>query len=142
MLPDVNLLLYAHNTLDPKHEAARRWWDARLAGPDGIGLAWIVIIGFIRLGTHPRVFATPFRPDQAIERVAEWLSLPHVTIIHPSQQHFTLLAELIKKAGTAGNLTTDAHLAALAMERGLILQTTDAGFARFAGLKWNNPLHG
>ena len=69
-----------------------------------------------------------------------WLELSHVKIIHPSAQHFTLLAHLIEKVGTAGNLTTDAHLAALAIERGLILQTTDADFARFPGLKWNNPL--
>ena len=140
VLPDVNLLLYAHNTLDPKHEAARCWWDERLAGPDGIGLAWIVILGFIRLGTHPRVFTAPFHPEQAVERVAEWLSLPHVKIIHPSDRHFTVLAKLIEHLGTAGNLTTDAHLAALAIERGLILQTTDADFARFPGLKWENPL--
>ncbi len=140
VLPDVNLLLYAHNTLDPKHEAARCWWDSCLAGSDGVGLAWIVILGFIRLSTHPRVFTTPFRPGQATERVAEWLSLPHIKIIHPSDRHFALLADLIKKAGTAGNLTTAAHLVALAIERGLILQTTDADFARFPGLKWKNPL--
>jgi hypothetical protein len=72
--------------------------------------------------------------------VRTWLEQPHVKIIHPSDQHFDLLADLIKRVGTAGNLTTDAHLAALAIERGLILQTTDADFARFAGLKWNNPL--
>jgi uncharacterized protein len=140
ILPDVNLLLYAHNTLDPKHEAARCWWDAHLAGRAGIGLAWVVLLGFIRLSTHPRVFTTPFRPSEVTGRIAEWLSLPHVKIIHPSDQHFTVLAALIEKAGTAGNLTTDAHLAALAIERGLILQTTDADFARFPGLKWHNPL--
>jgi len=140
ILPDVNLLLYAYNTLDPKHEAARRWWDGCLAGPAGIGLAWVVILGFVRLSTHSRAFINPFRPQEALERVAEWLSLPHVSIIHPSAGHLVRLTELVSQAGTAGNLTTDAHLAALAMERGLVLHTTDADFARFQGLKWKNPL--
>lgn len=142
ILPDVNLLLYAHNTLDPKHEAAHRWWNECLAGPEGIGLAWVVLLGFVRLSTHPRIFTDPFRPEEALERVAEWLSLPHVSIIHPSSAHLVRFSELVSRAGTAGNLTTDAHLAALAMERGLVLHTTDADFTRFHGLKSRNPLKG
>lgn len=140
ILPDINLLIYAHNTLDPNHEAARRWWDERLAGPEGVGLAWIVLLGFIRLSTHPRVFITPFQPEEALERVTEWLSLPHVAIIHPQDSHLDHFGKLISQAGVAGNLTTDAHLAALAIEHDLVLCTTDADFARFPGLKWMNPL--
>lgn len=140
ILPDVNLLIYAHNALDPRHEAARRWWDERLAGPEGVGLAWVVLLGFIRLSTHPRVFHTPFGPVEALERVEEWLSLPHVAILQPEGSHFTTLNALLRQAGAAGNLTTDAHLAALAIDHNLILHTTDADFARFPGLKWMNPL--
>ena len=78
--------------------------------------------------------------QDALGRVEEWLSLPHIHLIHPAPGHFATWSSLLKGIGTAGNLTTDAHLAALAIERGLILQTTDADFARFPGLKWNNPL--
>lgn len=140
ILPDVNLLIYAHNALDPNHDAARRWWDGRLAGPEGVGLAWIVLLAFIRLSTHPRVFVSPFRPDEALARVEEWLGLPHVTILQPKESHFRRLNTLLQQAGTAGNLTTDAHLAALAIEHDIVLCTTDADFARFPGLKWQNPL--
>ncbi len=140
ILPDVNLLLYAHNTLDSNHEAARKWWDQCLAGPMGVKLAWVVILGFIRLSTHPRIFTHPFLPDEALERVQEWLTLPHVAIIHPSEAHLEKLSGLIRQAGTAGNLTTDAHLATLAIERGLVLHTTDVDFSRFSGLRWKNPL--
>lgn len=140
ILPDVNLLLYAHNTEDSQHHQAREWWDEQLAGSEGVGLAWSVILGFIRLSTHSRVFYSPFRPKEALERVEEWVSLPHIFVIHPSETHLTQLSTLLQQVGTAGNLTTDAHLAALAIERGLILHTTDADFARFPGLKWKNPL--
>lgn len=98
------------------------------------------MLGFIRLLTNPRIYDNPYSPTEILAIVQTWLELPHVKIIHPSAQHFALLATLIEHVGTAGNLTTDAHLAALAIERGLILQTTDADFARFPGLKWNNPL--
>lgn len=109
-------------------------------GPGGVMLSWVVILGFIRLSTHPRVFVRPYMPSDALERVREWLSLPHVTIIHPSESHLEKLSGLLGETGVAGNLTTDAHIAALAMERGLVLFTTDADFARFSGLKWRNPL--
>jgi toxin-antitoxin system PIN domain toxin len=98
------------------------------------------VLGFIRLATNPRIFANPYSASEVLAIVGTWLEQPQVKIVHPSDQHFTLLAKLINEIGTAGNLTTDAHLAALAIERGLILQTTDADFARFPGLKWNNPL--
>ena len=140
ILPDVNLLIYAHNIRAAKHVAALRWWNRCLQGHDGVALAWVVILGFVRIATHPKVFQHPLAVADTMARVEEWLSLPHIHLIHPAQTHFETWSSLLNQIGTAGNLTTDAHLAALAIERGLILQTTDADFARFPGLKWHNPL--
>jgi len=140
VLPDVNLLIYAHNLRAPYHQKALHWWNQCLQGPEGVVLAWVVILGFVRIATHPKIFARPMTVEDATGRVEEWLSLPHVQISHPGKSHFTTWSSLLREIGTAGNLTTDAHLAALAIERGLILQTTDADFTRFPGLKWNNPL--
>jgi uncharacterized protein len=140
VLPDINLLIYAHNLRAPHHQKALYWWNECLQGHEGVALAWVVILGFVRLTTHPKVFAHPLTVEGAVERVEEWLSLPHIHLVHPAPTHFTTWSNLLKRVGTAGNLTTDTHLAALAIDRGLILQTTDADFARFPGLKWNNPL--
>ncbi len=140
ILPDVNLLIFAHNPDAPLHTLARDWWDACLSGPEGVALAWVGMLGFIRITTNPRLHTNPFTPSDACERVDEWLSLPHFQIVHPAPDHFPRIRSLLENLGTAGNLTTDAHLAALAIERGLILHTSDADFARFPGLKWINPL--
>ncbi|HEY5791974.1 MAG TPA: type II toxin-antitoxin system VapC family toxin [Chthoniobacterales bacterium] len=140
ILPDVNLLIYAHNVRAPHHSQALDWWNECLAGPNGVALAWVAILGFVRICTHPKTFERPLAVAEATGRVEEWLSLPHVQLIHPSPNHFQKWSELLRQLGTAGNLTTDAHLAALAIERGLILHTTDADFSRFPGLKWKNPL--
>jgi hypothetical protein len=140
ILPDINLLIYAYDESSKDHASAKSWWEDRLNGSQMIGLSWVTLLGFIRLLTNPRIYRNPYSPPEALAIVESWLEQPQVKIIHPAEQHFRLLAELIRQAGTAGNLTTDAHLAALAIERGLILQTTDADFARFPGLKWENPL--
>ena len=140
ILPDVNLLVYAHDETSKHHARARQWWENQLNGQRLVGLSWAVVLGFIRLLTNPRIFRNPYSPQEILAIVGTWLEQPHVRIIHPSDRHFSLFAGLIENIGTAGNLTTDAHLAALAIERGLILQTTDADFARFPGLKWKNPL--
>jgi hypothetical protein len=140
ILVDVNLLVYAHDESSKLHPQARLWWETQLNGSQLIGLSWVGVLGFIRLLTNPRIFENPFSPPEILEIVRTWLEQPHVKIIHPSEQHFSRLAKLIEQVGTAGNLTTDAHLAALAIERGLILHTTDADFSRFPGLKWKNPL--
>lgn len=139
-LPDVNLLVYAHNLRAPRHDDALAWWNRCLQGSEGVALAWAVVLGFVRIVTHPRIFPRPMSSEDALGRVEEWLALPHIHLIQPSPKHFIIWSSLLRHVGTAGNLTTDAHLAALAIERGLILQTTDADFARFPGLKWNNPL--
>ena len=140
ILPDINLLIYAHDPRAAHHQRALQWWNQCLQGHEGAALAWVVILGFVRIATHPKVSARPMTVEDAIGRVEEWLSMPHIHLIHPAKSHFQTWSSLLRGVGTAGNLTTDAHLAALAIERGLILQTTDADFARFPGLKWNNPL--
>jgi len=140
ILLDVNLLVYAYDANSRQHTQARQWWENQLNGSQMIGLSWVAVLGFIRLLTNPRIYQQPYSAEDVVAIVDSWLQQPHVKIIHPSDQHFTKLAGLLRHLGTAGNLTTDAHLAVLAMERGLILQTTDADFARFPGLKWNNPL--
>ncbi|HRY48619.1 MAG TPA: type II toxin-antitoxin system VapC family toxin [Candidatus Paceibacterota bacterium] len=140
LLPDINLLIYAHNTRALHHQRALDWWNQCLQGPEGVALAWVVILGFVRIATHPRVFERPMTVEDAVGRVEEWLGLPHIQVVHPPQTHIQTWSSLLRRLGTAGNLTTDAHLAALAIDRGLILQTTDADFSRFPGLKWHNPI--
>jgi toxin-antitoxin system PIN domain toxin len=140
VLPDINLLIYAHHTRATHHQKAFEWWNRCLQGHEGVALAWVVILGFVRIATQPKIFSNPMTVEDAVGRVEEWLTLPHIHLVQPAQSHFVTWSSLLKHIGTAGNLATDAHLAALAIERGLILQTTDADFARFPGLKWKNPL--
>lgn len=139
ILPDVNLLVHAHNSDSAVHEPARLWWDRCLAGTEGVGLAWIVMLGFIRITTHPRVLVRPLPVGAVLDRIESWLRLPHVHVPQPSTRHFSGLRASLEGIGTAGNLTTDAHLATLAMQRGYVLYTTDTDFMRFQGLRWINP---
>ena len=139
ILPDVNVLVHAHNADSSVHEAARRWWDDCLAGPQGIGLAWAALLGFVRITTNRRIVARPLAVRDVMVRMQDWLELPHVHIAQPSETHFVRLRALLERLGTAANLTTDAHLAVLAMERGYVLYSTDTDFGRFAGLRWVNP---
>jgi uncharacterized protein len=139
ILPDVNVLVHAHNADSAVHAAARRWWDECLAGSQGIGLAWAVLLGFVRITTNRKIVARPLSPADVMARIERWLALPQVHIAQPSDQHFVRLRAELERLGTAGNLTTDAHLAVLAMERGYVLCSTDADFARFPALRWVNP---
>jgi uncharacterized protein len=139
ILPDVNVLVHAHNADSAVHERARRWWDACLSGTEGVGLAWAVILGFVRISTNRRVVARPLAVHDVMERLETWLALPHVHVARPADTHFTRLRAELERLGAAANLTTDAHLAVLAMERGYVLYSTDADFARFADLRWVNP---
>ena len=139
ILPDVNVLVHAHNIDSSVHEKARRWWDACLAGTEGIGLAWAAVLGFLRITTNRRVVAQPLSVRDVMARLETWLAMPHVHIAQPSDSHFARLRAQLERIGTAGNLTTDAHLAVLAMERGYVLYSTDTDFARFEGLRWVNP---
>jgi len=139
ILPDVNVLVHAHNADSAVHQKARAWWDACLAGVEGIGLAWAAVLGFIRITTNRKVVARPLPVETVMAQLEGWLALPHVHIAQPSDTHFARLRVELERLGAAGNLTTDAHLAVLAMERGYVLYSTDADFARFSGLRWVNP---
>jgi toxin-antitoxin system PIN domain toxin len=140
ILPDVNLPIYAYNSDSPLHPAARRWWEQTLGGPEAVGLAWISLIAFVRITTHERIFQNPLPVATAITHVKSWMAVPNVRILTPGDSHGRLLFDFLERTGTAGNLTTDAHLAALAMEYQATLATTDKDFSRFPGLKWINPL--
>jgi toxin-antitoxin system PIN domain toxin len=139
ILPDVNVLVHAHNADSAVHQRARIWWDACLSGVEGVGLAWAAMLGFVRISTNRRVVARPLPVDDVMQRLQSWLELPHVHIAQPSDTHFMRLRAELERLGTAANLTTDAHLAVIAMERGYVLYSTDADFARFGALRWVNP---
>lgn len=141
-LPDVNLLLYAHNRADARHEPAREWWEGLLNGTQPVALCWMAINGFIRVSTHPRVFEKPLQAKQAAGYVREWLKQSNALLIEPGPAFPEIFLGYIESLGSGGNLTTDAYLAALAVEHQSELQTSDQGFARFRGLRWRNPLKG
>jgi toxin-antitoxin system PIN domain toxin len=139
-LPDVNLLLHAVDAGSARHEPARAWVEERLSGTETFALAWVVLQAFIRLTTSSRVFQSPLTTPEALDLVDGWLAQPCARVVHPTSRHAIVLRELLEPLGTAGNLTTDAHLAALAIEHGAELCSTDRDFSRFTGLRWANPL--
>jgi toxin-antitoxin system PIN domain toxin len=139
ILPDVNVLVHAHNADSAVHTQARQWWDHCLSGSEGIGLAWATLLGFIRVTTNRKIVQRPLPVAEVTAQIATWLELPHIHVAQPSDTHFARLRAELDRLGTAANLTTDAHLAVLAMERGYVLYTTDRDFARFRGLRWSNP---
>jgi uncharacterized protein len=140
ILVDTNLLLYAHVATFPEHNAARTWLDDRLSGTAPVGLPWPTLLGFVRLISNPRVFERPEPVARAWHQVEQWLDCPPAWIPHPTDQHRAVLASLLAHVGNPANLVPDAHLAALALEHGLILCSTDGDFARFPRLRWENPL--
>jgi toxin-antitoxin system PIN domain toxin len=140
ILVDANLLLYAEDALSPQHETARTWWDSQLSGASPVCLSWGVLCAFIRISTNSRVYDRPLNLDQATSRLQSWLDQPCVRLVHPTERHWTVLQELLKEGQALGNLVTDAHLAALAVQHGCTLMSTDGDFARFPKLKWSNPL--
>ncbi|MCE9556897.1 MAG: type II toxin-antitoxin system VapC family toxin [Planctomycetes bacterium] len=141
-LIDLNILLYAVNSDAAHHTRVRAWWENALDGQEPIGLAWVVLLGFLRLATSPRVFVTPLTPADAMARVDAWLGHENTRVVTEPEEHWGLLQELLLEAGTAGNLTTDAHLASLAIAHGATLVSCDADFGRFAQLRWENPTAG
>lgn len=140
IIPDINLLLYAHNEAAPYHASARKWWSNCLNNSEPVALPWIVSLGFIRLTTHPRVLTDPLSPEQAIDYVSSWMVRPNVLVIEPGKTFHTHFFGYLKALGTGGNLTTDAYLAALAVEHQAELHSNDTDFYRFNGLRWRNPL--
>jgi toxin-antitoxin system PIN domain toxin len=140
-LPDVNLLVYAANESAVQHAPAHAWIEETLSGRETVAFAWPVMIGFVRVITNPRVLQQPWDAEQALTVVEGWLAQPPATVVHPTVRHAAVLRDLLLALGTAGNLTSDAHLAALAIEHGATLCSCDNDFSRFAGLRWVDPLH-
>jgi uncharacterized protein len=140
ILVDVNLLIYAHMSASPQHDAARAWLDEQLNGSTNVGLPWHTLLGFVRMVSNRRVVQRPVSLAYAWDLVEAWLDLPHIWIPQPTDRHRELLGSLLPHTGGQANLVPDAHLAALALEHGLILCSTDGDFARFPYLRWENPL--
>ena len=141
ILVDSNILLYAEDALSPHHDAAREWWDGQLSGTSPVCLCWTVIGAFVRLGTNPRIFENPLPLKAAIARVQSWLRQPCTRLIYSTERHWSVYQDLLIVGQAIGNLVTDAHLAALALQHGCELMSTDADFARFRKLRWTNPLN-
>ena len=139
-LPDLNLFLYAFDETSARHAAARKWVEETLSGTETVAFAWAVLLGFVRLATNPSLFARPLGGGEAFDAIDGWLEQPCATVVHPTGRHSAILRDLLAPLGTAGNLTGDAHLAALAIEHGAELCSCDIDFARFAGLQWSDPL--
>jgi toxin-antitoxin system PIN domain toxin len=141
-LLDANLLLYAVDRDSPRHGAARSWIERQLSGQETVGLSWGVLLAVLRLSTSPRVFARPLSLNRAFDVVNAWLAEPCVVVVHPGDRHAAVMRQLLEPLGTAGNLVSDAHLAALAIEHGAELCSCDTDFARFPGVRWLDPLTG
>jgi toxin-antitoxin system PIN domain toxin len=137
---DVNLLIYAVNQDSPDHHTAKSWLEAAVSGTETVGLPWIVLLAFLRLTTRTGLFQKPLPVDAAFDIVDAWLQQPSVTVPEPTARHLQTIRDLISPLGTGGNLTSDAHLAALAIEHGAELCSTDNDFGRFSRLRWRNPL--
>lgn len=139
ILVDANLLIYATMSGTPQHAAARSWLDEKLNGRFQVGLSWSSLLAFLRITSNPRLFEQPMALEDALHQVSAWLSVPVVWIPVPTERHYELVSSLLANE-TRSDLVTDAHQAALALEHGLVLCSTDGDFERFAGLRWENPL--
>ena len=139
-LLDANLLLYALNEDAPNHLRAKTWLEEVLSGTEVVAFAWTVLLAFLRLSTRTAAFPRPLSVNEAVSIVDLWLAQPCAQVVHPTDRHLQVLKRLMAPLGTGGNLTTDAHLAALAIEHGAELCSCDNDFRRFPGLRWVNPL--
>jgi toxin-antitoxin system PIN domain toxin len=139
VIVDANVLLYAVDRVSAHHDPARSWLDAALAGTEAVGLAWIALLAFIRIGTNASILPHPMTADEATGQVETWLGAPAAVVAQPTPRHASLLRGLLRDSGTAGNLTTDAHLAALAVEHGADIVSYDRDFARFPGVRHRLP---
>lgn len=140
--PDVNILVHAINADAPQHTAALQWLENAYREPAGIGFAWVALLGFVRITTRRGILPAPLSIEDALGLVDDWLNHPHARILNPTDRHAALLARLLIGAGRGGNLVTDAHLAAIAIEHGATLGSFDHDFERFAGLRLERlPAH-
>lgn len=140
ILVDVNLLIYAVNEDSPQYKKAKAWLETTMAGTETVGLPWIVLLAFLRVTTRPGFFRNPLSQTAAFDLIEAWLEQPCVIIPEPTLRHLQVMRGLLANLGTAGNLTTDAYLAALAIEHRAQLCSTDSDFTRFPGLRSSNPL--
>jgi toxin-antitoxin system PIN domain toxin len=140
ILVDANILIYATDSNSERHTVATGWLDAQLSGTTAVGLPWPSLLAFLRLATNPRIFPHPLKMSAAWRQVAAWLEAEPVWMPRPTEHHAETLETLLAEPGIHGNLVPDAHLAALAVEHGLTLCSTDGDFARFKNLRWINPL--
>lgn len=141
-LVDVNLLIYAVDEASPRHTEANAWLTKLLAGPETVALSWHALLGFVRLSTRAQVFSAAMTVDEALDTVDAWLAQPAAVIVQETPRHLAVMRHLLAPLGAGGNLTSDAHLAALAIEHGAELCSCDADFSRFPGLRWRDPLRG
>jgi toxin-antitoxin system PIN domain toxin len=139
-VPDLNLLLYAIDAEAKSHERARAWLEETLSGTEEVGFAWTVLLGFARISTNPRIYEKPLAIEDALDVIDGWLAQPTAAVVEPTIRHAAVLRELLEPLGTGGNLVSDAHLAALAIEHGAELCSRDNDFARFSGVRWVDPL--
>ena len=139
VIVDANVLIYAVNPAGRQHDLARPWLDQALGGTETVGLAWVALLAFIQLTTNPSIFPHPLTTEQAGNQVEQWLQAPSAVVAAPGARHVSLLRGLLQETGTAGNLTTDAHLAALALEHGADVVSFDRDFGRFAGIRHRLP---
>jgi uncharacterized protein len=140
ILVDANLLLYAYHPRSRHHDASRAWLEAALSGPELVRFAWVTLWAFLRIATNPRAFEHPLSTSEACQAIGSWLAQPPVGILDPGERHWDILGSLVGEGQTSGPLVVDAVLAAIAVEHGATLFTTDRDFSRFSGLKWTNPL--
>lgn len=138
---DANILLYAYDRSSSPHAAAKAWLETVLSGDEDVRFALMTLLAFARIATNPAVFRRPLSPQQAIGHVSGWLRRPVAEIAQPTRRHWSLLDDLTRSGQARGPLVMDAHLAALVIEHGASLRTTDRDFARFPGLRFENPLN-
>lgn len=140
ILIDANILLYAYNTKAGQHEQSRAWLETVLSGRDLVRFAWLTLWAFLRIATNPRVFERPLSASEAEAAIASWLAEPLAGILDPGERHWDILRDLVRDGQAVGPLVMDAVLAAIAIEHGAMVCTTDRDFSRFTGVKWTNPL--
>jgi toxin-antitoxin system PIN domain toxin len=139
-LVDTNLLVYAHVPALAQHAPARRWLEQSLSEDEAVGLAWASVLGFLRVVTNPRIFRVPLLVDRAVAVVDDWLEQQAVEIILPTPRHWSTLRQMLTAGQAGGPMATDAHLAALSLEHGATVYTTDRDFSRFPGVRVVNPI--